>query len=200
MQTLKISTFLGRRLRYLKYILMKFSKKHPFLFEILPLLKDFVWISSDFSFWIFRLFSLQFCFNWKFSKCAGGRLGAVRGLNAVKVPNFGRQFQFVVCRQKNPPIGDERFMEVIDAFNLGTHSFRNIFFSFLTSNDLKWTRPTIFYIFIEIRTKFQLKWYVTWRISATFKFLTTPDHSLVISGRSTRLETITTEFSVSENL
>ena len=30
-----------------------------------------------------------------------------------------------------------------------------------------------------------------------FKILTTPDHSLVISGRSTRLETITNEFSVS---
>ena len=144
MQTLKISTFLGRRLRYLKYILMKFSKKHPFLFEILPLLKDFVWISSDFSFWIFRLFSLQFFFNWKFSKCAGGRLGAVRGLNAVKVPNIGRQFKIVVCLQKSPPIGDLKFMEVIDAFNFKSHhSFRNkkmIFLIFqMTSNDpVRW--------------------------------------------------------------
>lgn len=51
----------------------------------------------------------------------------------------------------------------------------------------------IIFIF-NIITKFQFQSYVTRRISATFQFLTTPDRSLVISGRSRRLKTIFIEF------
>ena len=57
-----------------------------------------------------------------------------------------------------------------------------------------------FMIIFKLSTKFPFKWYVTWHISTNFHFLTTPDHSLVITGRSRRLETITIEFVASIHL
>ncbi len=53
--------------------------------------------------------------------------------------------------------------------------------------DLVWPQMTwaiVFPIIFELETKFGIDWYVTWPISTIFKFLTTPDHSLVGRGDS----------------
>ena len=64
----------------------------------------------------------------------------------------------------------------------------------ITLFDLMGPCQIVFIIVFEVRVKFEIDWYVMWPISTFFKFLTTPDHSLVITGRSERLETITLGF------
>ena len=54
----------------------------------------------------------------------------------------------------------------------------------LTQDDLKWPRSINFDTILKFTTGFPFEWYVTWPILTIFKFLTTLDHSLVISGRS----------------